>query len=231
MFHPILPLIPIEEAKRQIELQHELGQHAFGSAWRPRGFYAPEMAYSPSLERLLLDMGFEWILLDEVCSGQGIGALQFDRRYQAPGGLGVVFRNRFLSDFLSFSATIDQPELSVEALQRDARSTVGLVTAMDGENLGHHRAGVDRLWEILVTWPDISTETISEYRQRLEKTETLEVVAGSWSSQEHEVATGIPFGLWNHPTNPIHKLQWQLTRLVINAIKTAAEDPTPAPRP
>ena len=225
-YHPILPLLPPAEAIRQIELQEEVCRHAFGSVFAPQGFYAPEMAYSSSLEKILLDRGYRWVILDEICSGQPLGSVQFDRRYTTPGGLGVIFRNRYLSDFLSFSATIDQPEKSVAAIQQDPRSAGGLVTAMDGENLGHHRAGVDRLWEILVTWPEMATETLSEYRARLATEEMITPHDGSWSSQPEELLANIPFGLWNHAANPIHKLQWQLTHHVIAVVRAAAEDPT-----
>lgn len=225
-YHPILPLLPIDEAERQIELQEQIGREVFGPAWHPKGFFCPEMAYAPHLEEMLLRRGYTWIIVDEICYGQELGKVGFNHRYATPGGLGVVYRNRFVSDFLSFSATIDQPELSVAAIQQDARSEVGLITGMDGENLGHHRAGVDRLWEILVTWPEMTTETISEYLARLTTNETVVVQPGSWSSQWYDMKAGIPFSLWNHPENPIHKLQWQLTQLVISAVQDATADPT-----
>jgi len=225
-YHSILPLLPIDEAQRQIELQEEVCRQVFGPSFQPQGFYAPEMAYSSSLEKMLLDRGYTWIILDEICSGEPLGQTTLDKRYITPGGLGIVFRNRYLSDFLSFSATIDQPEKSVAAIQGDPRSQTGLVTAMDGENLGHHRAGVDRLWEILVTWPEMTTATISEYRKNLSVEEVIHLHDGSWSSQPKEMLANIPFGLWNHPENPIHKLQWQLTHHVISVVRAASEDPT-----
>lgn len=224
-YHPILPLLSNDEVLRQIALQDDACRSVFGAAFAPKGFYAPEMAFDEHLEQLLLDRGFSWILLDEIASGQPLGSVTFDRRYETPSGLGVVFRNRYISDFLSFSATIEQPEKSVEAIERDNRSSFGLVTAMDGENLGHHRAGVDRLWEILVTWPEMETETISEYRQRLDAVQTISVHPSSWSSQPSEITANIPFGLWNHPENPIHKVQWQLTHHVIAAVQSAQNDP------
>lgn len=225
-YHPILPLLPMAEARRQIELQQAACRQVFGPSFAPQGFYAPEMAYGASLEQLLLEMGYRWVILDEICSGLPLGKVSFDRRYTTPGGMGVVFRNRFISDFLSFSASIDQPEASVTAIQHDQRSSVGLVTAMDGENLGHHRSGVDRLWEILVTWPEMATETLTEYQQRLTVTENIALHDGSWSSQPQEILANIPFGLWNHPENPIHKLQWQLTHHVIGVVRQAEDDPT-----
>lgn len=224
-YHPILPLLPPEEIIRQIDLQTQTCRSVFGPAFAPVGFFAPEMAFASLLEPILLERGYQWVILDEICSGQPLGSTKFDAKYRTSRGLGVVFRNRYLSDFLSFSATIDQPERSVEAIQGDERSAAGLVTAMDGENLGHHRAGVDRLWEVLVTWPEIETVTVSEYRRGLKPEQTIVVHDGSWSSQPDELRSGIPFGLWNHPENPIHRLQWQLTHLVIKTVAESGSDP------
>lgn len=224
IYHPILPLLPTEEIVRQIDLQETLCRSVFGRAFNPRGFYAPEMAYGPVLDRLLLDRGYEWIILDEVASG-GIGQLRFDRQYVAPSGLGLVFRNRHMSDYLSFGANIDQPEQAIATIQHDDRSRTELVTAMDGENLGHHRPGVDRLWELLATWPDVTSSTVTAYRQDQPKSVTIDPRSSSWSSLGFELGADIPYGLWNHPDNPIHKLQWQLTYLVIEAVSSATADP------
>ncbi len=225
MYHPILPLLPTSEIVRQLDLQDQLGRSVFGAAFKPVGFYAPEMAYGPALEALLLERGYRWIILDEIAAGRGLDQIDFRRRYRTAGGLGLVFRNRYLSDYLSFGANIDQPEKALRAIQDDGRSRQELVTAMDGENLGHHRPGVDRLWELLVTWPEVSAATVSEYHQSLTTEEVLEPQASSWSSLAHEVSANIPYGLWNHPDNPIHKLQWQLTALVIDSVREAGRDP------
>lgn len=225
MYHPILPLLPTPEAERQIDLQIGLGRSVFGPAFKPLGFFCPEMAYAPSLEPLLLRRGYQWIVLDEIASGQPLGQLSFESAYQTAGGLGVVFRNRFLSDYLSFGANIDQPQQAIEAIQRDRRSHQELVTAMDGENLGHHRPGVDRLWELLVTWPEVETTTFSDYHRGFKNPQILDPRPASWSSLPHELAADIPFGLWNHPDNPIHRLQWQLTYLIIETVQGAERDP------
>lgn len=224
-YHPILPLLPPEEIIRQIELQDQHHKRFFGRAYKPRGFFAPEMAYGPELEQLLVDRGFDWVILDEPAATGTIGDLDFTHRYRSPGGLGLVFRNRHISDFLSFVAVVDQPDEAVAVLKTDKRSAQYLVTAMDGENLGHHRPGVDRLWELLVSWPDTQTLTISDYRQQLLQERVLDIIPSSWSSQPSELRAHIPYGLWNHPDNPLHKAQWELTYKVIAAVKAATTDP------
>jgi len=40
-YHPILPLIPEDEVRRQIRLNTETNSAFFGDAYRPRGFFAP----------------------------------------------------------------------------------------------------------------------------------------------------------------------------------------------
>lgn len=224
-YHPILPLLPVEEIIRQIDLQDEWQRKVFGKLYQPKGFFPPEMAFGKPLERVLIDRGYDWVVLDEPAATGTVGRLNFDKKYRTPGGLGVIFRNRHISDFLSFSAVIEHPEVSIKALQEDKRSQHHLVTAMDGENLGHHRAGVDRLWELLVSWPDVRAVSLSHDRQSLSSESVVDVLASSWSSQPAELKKNIPYGLWDHPDNPLHKLQWELTYLVIETVRRNESDP------
>lgn len=225
MYHPILPLIPIDEVRRQIELQDQLHRRVFGSAYRPVGFFPPEMAFDSKLEPLLLELGYHWVIVDEVSNNRDVGAVAFDRRYVSKGGLGIVMRNRHVSDFLSFGARVDDPSGVASAILSDVRSRAWLVTAMDGENLGHHRHGVDKLWEGLVTQTGVETLTISGYLRSLKLTQSINPVPSSWSSQVGELRSGISYGLWHHGTNPIHHLQWELAHVVIQAVHVAAADP------
>lgn len=230
MYHPILPLLPPSEVRRQIELQQDFHRNIFGPSFRPRGFYCPEMAYAPELDTILLDLGYEWVILDEICENGTIGTVPIDHQYRTPAGLRVVFRNRHISDYLSFSSDLANPADGLRAINEDQRSRQALVTAMDGENLGHHRHGVEKLWEFLVTYPGIETGTLSEFVDAQPEA-TCSPVAASWSSQPREISAGIPFGLWSHPKNPIHVLQWALTAAIIRAVAGAEQDPNyPAAR-
>lgn len=225
MYHPILPLLPDQEIRRQIELQDELHRRTFGSDYHPRGFFAPEMAFSEALGKILGDRGYEWVLVDELAVGGEIGLTRFDQRYRTSDGLFIVPRHRPLSDFLSFKAQLDQPEALWAAIEEDVRHGQPLITAMDGENLGHHRPGADTLWQAIITRPEVSTGTISEYLTDTPAVTSLRPVASSWSSQAGELRANIPFGLWHHPDNPIHRLQWELTRVVIDAVHETLDDP------
>ncbi|MCP4763548.1 MAG: hypothetical protein GY870_17375, partial [archaeon] len=61
-FHPLLPLIPDPEIKRQIQLNNETNRHFFGEVYKPRGFFPPEMAISEEIMNPVKEMGFDWII-------------------------------------------------------------------------------------------------------------------------------------------------------------------------
>lgn len=225
MYHPILPLLPVDEVRRQITLQAQLCRQVFGSQVRLRGFFLPEMAYSSALDQVLIDAGYSWVILDELSFPESAGLFSFDRGYITAAGLRVVFRHRAISDYLAFSSNLDHPADTMRRMIDDPRCKKSLVTAMDGENLGHHRHGADKLWEKLVTDHEISTGTLSAYVDSFVEHTTIDPAASSWSSQAYELANGIPYGLWNHPDNPIHQSQWALTALVIEIVDQTADDP------
>ena len=65
-YHPILPLIPTDEARRQIELNLKTNSYFFGGVFRPVGFFPPEMAYGRAIVPAVLDSGHRWIILSGV---------------------------------------------------------------------------------------------------------------------------------------------------------------------
>ena len=65
-YHPILPLIPEKEIEYQIKENENLLKKHFGSDFKPKGFFFPELAYSPEAAKIVKQMGYKWILLDEI---------------------------------------------------------------------------------------------------------------------------------------------------------------------
>src|SRR3990170_755493 len=64
MYHPILPLIPPAEMRRQIELNTEVNRRYFGDAYAPQGLFPPEMCYSFQVAQVAADLGFRWLIVD-----------------------------------------------------------------------------------------------------------------------------------------------------------------------
>jgi len=67
-YHPILPLLPLMEVKRQIKLHDDINRAVFGAAYQPTGFYLPEMAYSRPVAELLGERLWNTVIL--VMGGQ-----------------------------------------------------------------------------------------------------------------------------------------------------------------
>ena len=61
-FHPLLPLIPEPEIKRQIELNTKTNRKYFGNVYNPKGFFPPEMAISEEIFPVIKKTGFKWVI-------------------------------------------------------------------------------------------------------------------------------------------------------------------------
>lgn len=224
IYHPILPLLPESIVRRQIEENTKRNRELLGHIYAPRGFFPPEMAYASHLARSITGAGFSWILLDELSCRGTIGDIDFSPWYQdASAPLILLFRNRVISDFLFFTADLTNPNDFWKHVEQDGRSHDELITAMDLENLGHHRPGLDRYWQELVEDPRATPLTVSEYlaQRPVHEPTRITPVTASWSTRPVDLSAGVPFPLWQHPDNPLHRLQWQLTNLVIEEIGSA----------
>lgn len=217
-YHPLLPLIPKQQVVRQIHLNTQINRKIFGKVWNPTGFYPPELAYTSKVGSIVRQLGFDYILLDEISFAKQWDVVDYETRYQTPQGLGVVFRNREASNaFLeAFTSTA---EGFAQEISKEFNEEGVLITALDGENLGHHRHGMDKVWASQVTNPNVTTVTLSEWRAQCPKTRVLRPLACSWACRLDEIQRAQPFTLWNDPENPIHKKQWELIRLVIALVE------------
>lgn len=137
-YHPILPLIPEEETRRQIELNHKANEYFYRKAYKPRGFFPPEMCYSQGVGRILADLGYEWVLLSGVAC---TGAWPLDVIYKASFGnrkLTTFFRDDIISNKISFK-NLDAKSFTAElAGLANGKEDIYVITAMDAETFGHH---------------------------------------------------------------------------------------------
>ncbi|MFN3301448.1 MAG: polysaccharide deacetylase family protein [Patescibacteria group bacterium] len=222
IYHPLLPLIPQKEIIRQIRLNENINKKYFEEVWRPKGFFPPEMAYNKKIAKIIQSLGYKWLILDEIAYQGRIGEVSFEKNYRIKRSrLKVVFRNRGLSDIF-FTGWLDSEEKFWQALRHDGRCDNFLITAFDGENLGHHKPGTEKIFEKLIK--KIKTITISELLKIYQREEIIEPLNCSWASKKEELKRKIFFNLWQHPENPIHQAQWQLTYLVIKEIENSKKD-------
>jgi alpha-amylase/alpha-mannosidase (GH57 family) len=177
------------------------------------------MCYSQKVGKIVEKLKFQWLILDEISASGNLGAIGYNHAYlTSKSGLQIVFRNRIVSDYLAFHSRLNKPSDFWQAVRRDGRSHQVLITAMDGENLGHHRPGLNRLWEKLVTRAGVKTMTLSGLLVHYQQEKLIQPQPASWSSREVELKHDNPYGLWHDPANPIHYWQWQLINKVIKHI-------------
>jgi len=218
--HAFLPFLEKDEIIRQIKINDETSRFFLGSAYQPRGFFPPEMAYKEELAEIISDLGFEWIILDEIAFGGRTGNVDYKKIYKIFGTkLNVFFRERRLSNLI-MSAVVRSAKSLKEAMKDDLKNDRYLITAMDGETFGHHRPGLEKtLFDVFDT-PDFKLIKISELPDHYQKTVEVSPVKSTWASSPEEIEENIQFLSWSDPENIIHGWQWQLFNLTLTAVRS-----------
>ncbi|MFA5134099.1 MAG: hypothetical protein WC459_04840 [Patescibacteria group bacterium] len=224
-YHVILALLPESEIIRQIELNDQTNKKFFGKLWQPTGFFIPELCYSPRVARVVKKMGFKWIVLDEIAYKGKFNKIKFEKLYTIKNiGLPVFFRNTKISN-LFFTAEARTTADFFKILKKDGRSKNFLLTALDGENLGHHQKEMDKLYAELLDTKKFKAITFSDLLKIYKTSREIEPTPSSWSSREEDIKRKIFYPLWKNPKNEIHRPQWQLTNLVIKTLDKNTKDP------
>lgn len=204
-YHPILPMLPIEECIRQIALNERMLEK-IGGIKKPAGFFLPEMCFSQAVAEILEKMGYEWVILDEIAlPGKISGVLSGSK-------LNVAFRNRAVSNALNTYA------LHLEDLLKSFRRMDVWVSATDGEIYGHHKK---KFWQIFneLRGSGVETRTVSEFFEEAGSNEIVSPRDSSWASTEDDLKQGIPYPRWYNKNNELHMLQWTITSWAFNLIR------------
>ncbi len=140
-YHAILPLIPEKESVRQITLNAQANRALFGDAYKPKGFFPPEMCYSEKVAEILEKLRYKWVILGGVaCNLAWPTNIVYKIRNH---NVHVFFRDDILSNKISFR-TFDSKgfiqELITLADNRppESQGDMYVITAMDAETYGHH---------------------------------------------------------------------------------------------
>jgi hypothetical protein len=223
MYHPILPLIPRDEVIRQIKLNTDVNQRYFGKIYKPAGFFPPEMCYSYGVAQTVAEMGFRWIIVDELSFNGKIGSVKYDRLYKVEGlrDFLVFFKERAFSAGITYG-TYTSAEPFLAALKGSLEGHSYLLTGTDGEVYGHHRPGQEKLLAEVFAQSTPKTCTISELIKHFVQVDTVNPLPSSWSTWDDEMAQGIPYPQWQYPGHELHRLQWQFTDFVLHTIKEVA---------
>lgn len=215
-YHPLLPLIPADEVRRQIRENEEILRRNFGAALRLQGFFMPEMAYGAETAALVREAGYRWIILDEISKVGGKKGDDQKKYIDQASGLEVVFRNREASRGYV-------PDYLLSGL--DAGKAMGrYLTATDGELYGLRHIDHTAEFEKILERPEIAYQTVSEYLDGMQGVESVSLRPSSWESKEPELARGEPYKLWSGKGNKIHQELWRLARFAAETIEAQKDD-------
>jgi len=239
-YTPILPLIPKKEVYHQINLNEEVNRKEFGSVWQRKGFFPPELAISSKIIDIIHEFGYQWVVMSGIaCPVEW----PYDRIYCSPNGLKLFFRDDILSNKISFKQTTAKK--FVKSLRKMFRSESKAketdryaVTAMDGETFGHHVKNYEntflgKVLELIENDDevdakgDIDREKVKIiFISELEKYFPISKKAvipkdTSWSTTSEDLKAGVPYPLWKHPENNVHKFYWKIIKSLNNLIELA----------
>jgi len=211
-------LIPDKEVKRQIILNEELNEKIFGKKWVKRGFFPPEMAISDDVLKVIADLGYHWVILSGIaCPEDWPTNKIYKMKSGMNSGIRVFFRDDVISNEISFQ-TIDAEQFIKKVKEiYDPEEDHYIITAMDGETFGHHIRNYETtfLEKAIVMAdkdPDIKIVFISDLERIFPVGSEIMPKPSSWSTTFKDMEQNIPYPLWKHPNNPVHKQQYRMLR-------------------
>lgn len=226
-FHPLLPLIPAPEIKRQIELNNKTNKQFFGSkVYKPRGFFPPEMAISGEVLDVVKKMGFDWIIMSGIANTLPNFPINFVSQH--PNGLKLIFRDDYISIDCAFDK-INNVDAFIERLKyTHTNEDTYVIIALDGETFGHHvkHAISDFLIPLFDTVPhrqDVKLCTISEIVDKFPVGEKQIPRDSSWSTMPYDLAMEVPYPLWFDKNNEIHIEQHRFLMFALTIVHLSSK--------
>ena len=226
-YHPIFPLVNKKELKIQILRQEMSLQSFLGVQHPPSILFLPELAYLPAQTLIFEELGYKWIIIDEI-------SVKKDKHFRGKrllrekgGSVNFLVRERDLSESLgNFPWRNHDIQTSGEFLNHSHRCIKGegfVVTALDVEVFGHHQK---ERWKLLAEIYDHSSVKTISIKNISERYETREVdaIPASWSTSTDDISKRIYYPLWYHPQNRLHRLLWQLLDLTTDEVRSKGSE-------
>lgn len=227
--HPIMPLISESVQRAQMEEDLRKKEEHFGIKHSCRGFFLPEMAFSPNLIELLKSYNYEWTVTDDVpfVAHYGKNSIPFNKIVSLKG-FKVFMRSSYWSNMISsgkFSFWDITNMMESQIPNWTGNAPAYLIIAMDGETFGHHHHHlIDTfLRPMLKEWAGkkiVSIESlISEFPER----KVHYLPEGSWSTSIEDIERNNPYPLWSAFSRNRYFL-WKLVNTALEHMEQAPED-------
>ncbi|MFX1239593.1 MAG: hypothetical protein ACFFAS_12830 [Promethearchaeota archaeon] len=234
-FHPILPLIPREEVARQIQMNEAINQKEFQNYWKPRGFFPPEMAISSDIINILGEFGYKWVIMSGIACPTDQKNIEwpYDKIYKSHNGMYLFFRDDILSNKIAFKKFTAKEFVKtlgeIHTEDQNNKNSKYIITAMDGETFGHHIANyetkfLEKTLELVEEDPKIEITFISDLPNIFPTDkEKINPRNSSWSTSYDDLKENVPYPLWKHPDNNIHKYYWKIFKNLNRLLQIASK--------
>lgn len=216
-YHALLPFLSEQELTRQVKENEATLNFYTDKHFQPKGFFPPEMAYDERLAPVIEQLGYKWMIIDEIACGGKTGQVDYNKTYKIKGtDMFVFFRERRPSNLIMGAAVRSYESLRV-AMGQDFKSGRYLITGMDGETFGHHRPGLDKLLLEIFRSSEVDLVKVSDLPRFYPEIIEVVPVNSTWASSEQDIEKGIQFLSWRDPENEIHHWQQELVDLVLES--------------
>ncbi len=226
-YHPLMPLLPPEENRHQIELNETTITASLGNRWARKGFFPPEMAISPEVLKTIQQAGYKWVI------GSGIACADswpYDVVHKTSSGLCMFYRDDYISNDVSFNR-IDAKGF-VAKIHGMYKNDSYIITAQDGETFGHHIKHAERTFlktafDLVAHSSNIEICFISDLINKFPAKTCKPPRPSSWSTNMQDIENEVYYPLWKNPDNPVHKIQYKLLSRVNKLIQILETTPDP----
>ncbi len=180
---PILGTMPAAEMRALIAKNTEAAGKLIGPAYKPAGFFPPEMSYDGQFAPVVAELGFQWLILDDMAHSGKPGTFLSDRVYTMEGlpKLKIVFRDRSISTGIMYGS-FSTAEAFMNAQAARMSDSHFVVTGTEADLYGMRRTGPRDFLADMIEHAPVKMATISEVLQRIGKTEAVRPVPASWST-------------------------------------------------
>jgi predicted glycosyl hydrolase (DUF1957 family) len=228
-YHPIFPLIPLDEVARQIEINHRGNRDLLSPQFAPEGIFPPELAFTGRLVPLFQKLGYKWTLADDGTFQYYGSKIPYNVIYSFNGFAVFLRSNLWANKFASYRGQWSGGKDFVDELFGSMQSWMGddegyLIIALDGETFGHHHRDLDEEFvrQMFQALRDakgrLETVHLSDIYQLFPQ-EPQFIPPGTWSTDHADIRNRDYFSWWNSGLNRVHQLQSQLTGLVLHRVR------------
>lgn len=209
-YHPILPLINPQKAREQIIENKNILKKYFGENIALKGFFFPEMAYSKETAKIVSELGYSWIILDEISANGKLNNINTSQIYNDSNtSLDIIFRSRTLSQTFI-------PETLLSFLGNKKGT---FISATDAELYGLRHIDEPANFEKLLNSVDnihIKTDLLSNFINSQTSRINISPISSTWESTEKELTSNSPYHLWDNENNLIQAKLWDLSNYAQN---------------